>query len=442
MRSISNIFEILIPKSLITRFTLIICVPMVACQFFAVYLFYERHWHNVSTQTSNMIVSQLGLVVEGYVQGDLTNVVKYSRIFNFESKIIPYVPEISRAKDRSEILILDEILQEKIQGYITLLLDKQRSKINIFIKLSDDKIVNITLPSKPLINPTSEIFVLWIIGISVLFLLVALLFAKNQIRFIEELSDAANNFGKNKDGGEINFKPKGATEIRQAGIALIKMQERIEKHVQKRLQLLAMISHDLRTPLTRMLLQLELGDDNYENKMLKQDAMSMKHMIDSYLDFARGEEAEKGEIIELTTWVKEFFDHSKFGNTKLIEYHGEAYALIKPLSFMRALSNIISNAEKYSTYSELTLEVTNSEVSFILEDNGPGIKEEERGLVFKAFYRSDKARRIDKYGSVGLGLSIAKEIILGNNGTISILGGKKLGGAKITITIPRYRYGK
>ncbi len=436
MDYIFKLGNILLPKSLLSRFTLIICVPMIMCQLVAVYLFYERHWYNVSMQTSRMLSSQIQLVAGEYSIGDMTKVVKYSRLFNFSFEIIKDMPKESKFFQKSELDILDNVLTKNLEGFLGLSQNKNQTKIYVFLSIDDGKILKISMPSKPLVNPTSEIFVFWIIGISMIFLLIAMLFAKNQIRSIQELSFAADNFGKGITD-TVKFKPSGASEIRQAGIALIKMQERIERQVQKRLQMLAMISHDLRTPLTRMLLQLELLPENTENNSLKSDVDSMKHMIDSYLDFARGEEAEKPEEIELNHWLTEFFDHYKFKSTKLILTKEKIYAEIKPLSFMRALTNIISNAEKYATYSEFSCTVNDSNIVLTLEDNGPGIKDEEKHLIFKAFYRSDKARRIDRYGSVGLGLSIAKEIILSYKGAIVVLDGKKLGGAKIVVTIPR-----
>ncbi len=436
MDYISKIAKFLFPKSLIARFTLIICVPMIMCQFVAVYLFYERHWYNVSVQTSRMLSSQIDLVVGEYFIGDMTKVVKYSRLFGFSFEVINELPKQNNFFQKNELDILHSTLTKNLKSFLCLSQNNKQTKINVFLSIGEGRILKVTIPSKPLVNPTSEIFVFWIIGISIMFLMIAMLFAKNQIRSIQELSYAADNFGKGITDS-MKFKPSGASEIRQAGIAFIKMQERIERQVQKRLQMLAMISHDLRTPLTRMLLQLELLPKNLENNSLKNDVDSMKHMIDSYLDFARGEEAEKAEIIELNKWLVEFFDHYNFKNTKLIQNAEKIYVEIKPLSFMRAITNIISNAEKYATYAEFSYTATEGNIVLILEDNGPGITDEEKHLIFKAFYRSDKARRIDRYGSVGLGLSIAKEIILSYKGAIVVLDGKKLGGAKIVVTIPR-----
>lgn len=425
----------LLPKSLIARFALIICVPMVLCQIFAVYIFYKRHWSNVTLHNAKVLSSQIELIDEEYKLGDLTKVVKYTNLFRFSFSNAGELPKASRSKFRSEVLILRNILRDNLDNFVAISHDQDNSEISIFLYDSDNKFLKITIPQKPLINPTSEIFVYWIIGISILFMLIALIFSKNQIRSIEELSHAANKFGY---GGveKFSFKPTGALEIRNAGYAFIRMQDRLEKQVKKRLQMLAMISHDLRTPLTRLLLQIELSDDTEDNIAIKNDLVSMKHMIDSYLDFARGEKAEEFQKIELGEWIKDNIESTKPESTNIIISDENIYLNIRPIAFNRALSNIISNADKYSTKSELSYKKRNDCLEIIVEDNGKGIQEDEKKLVFKAFYRSEKGRTVDKYGSVGLGLPIAKEIIKSHRGTIEIDNSSKLGGAKFIIKIP------
>lgn len=426
------------PQSLIARFTLIISVPMVVCQLIAVFIFYDRHIYNISLQTSKIIANQVELVRREYSAGDLTNAVKYSKLFDFGFERISHLPKLFHKNRKLELGILEEIFQEEIDNFQYLTYEPLTNKINIFLRSGNGSYIKIIIPSKPLVNPTSQIFVFWIVGISIIFLIIAMIFAKNQIRSIEELSDAANTYGSG-EGNKLKFKPSGASEIRKAGIAFIKMQERIERQIKKRLQMLAIISHDLRTPLTRIMLQLELSEDSKENQMLKNDAESMKHMIDSYLDFARGEEGEKFIKIDIAKWLEDFFEHSRFKNTEVKIMNNLLCAEIKPLSLMRALNNIISNAEKYSSKSIFKCYSEGLNIIFELEDDGPGIKDSEKDLVFKAFYRSDKARRIDKYGSVGLGLPIAKEIIISHKGQIKIEDGKELGGTKVVITIPSYK---
>lgn len=498
----------LVPRSILTRFTLIICIPMLLCQLLAVYIFYKRHWYNVSTENGRVISSKIKLIYEEFLDGDLARVIKFSKLFDFSidllskmedrqnkqgkkiemrilkkvlSQEIPEIAYISRNPDEGKINIylyldINKIKQNKFtnlnsKNYLSNLKENFGNSLSItsseniidfitsghLLNKSNYKIMKITMPQKPLVNPVSEIFVYWIIGISLIFLLIAMIFARNQIRSIEELSEAANKFGKG-DLDELRFKPAGALEIRNAGFALLKMQKRLKHQLKKKLQMLAIISHDLRTPLTRMLLQIELMDDSNENNKLKSDLESMKHMIDSYLDFARSESSEKFVNIELKNWVKEFESKFRPKSVKFIYPEEKINVSIKPISFSRALMNIITNAEKYSDYAELTFyqitekhkissdsnkmindEKNISYVIFELDDNGQGIDETERDLVFQAFYRSDKARSIDEYGSVGLGLSIAQEIILSHKGNILIKDSQKLGGTKISFKIPKQK---
>lgn len=431
MDFISKIYKI-IPKSLIARFALIICIPMILCQVIAVYIFYERHWSNVASQNSRVIASQIELVVEELKSGDLTNVVKYTKLFKISLENINELPITKGKKERNEIQILRKYLKN-IPSFINLI--HKKHKIKLFFGHIEGNYVKMTIPEKPLVNPISEIFVYWIIFISIFFIVISLIFAKNQIKSIEELSYAANKLGSG-EGNRFKFTPSGALEIRNAGFALLKMQNRLERQVKKRLHMLAMISHDLRTPLTRMLLQIELAGDNEFNAYLKNDLDSMKHMIDSYLDFARGEKAEEFKSVEIGEWLKEYFEKSRLQSTNLVMNESKFYFKIKPFAFRRAISNIISNAEKYSTKSSVSYNVDDKNLNIYIEDNGKGINLEEQNLVFKAFYRSEKGRKVDKYGSVGLGLSIAKEIILNHMGEIKIDNSKKLGGAKIIIKLP------
>jgi two-component system, OmpR family, osmolarity sensor histidine kinase EnvZ len=425
------------PKSMIARFALIICIPMLSFQLVAVYIFYERHWHSVTTQNSKIISSQLKLIIDEYNSGDLTKVVQITNMFDFSFEIKDKRQKFTFAENRTEIVILKNILNQIFDNIHNIYQDDETGRIEItFRTKNENNLLKISIPSKPLINPTTDIFVYWMVGISFIFMAIALIFSKNQIRSIEELSRAADLFGRGKID-KFHFKPSGSKEIRNAGLAFLKMQERLERQVKKRLQMLAIISHDLRTPLTRMLLQLELSEKTQDNLLLKNDLDSMKHMIDSYLDFARGEGAEEFTIVEASEWLEEFFKHSRFKSTKLILPNNKLYISIKPLAFMRALSNLVSNAEKYSKYSELCCYDDNNNIIFEIDDNGKGISENEKDLVFKAFYRADKARNIDKFGSVGLGLPIAKEIILSHKGNIYIDNSKKLGGAKITLKIPK-----
>ena len=262
-----------------------------------------------------------------------------------------------------------------------------------------------------------------------------MIFSKNQIKSIIELTNAAENYGKGEK--KLIYKPSGAKEIRRAGLAVIKMKDRIERQTAKRTQMLAMISHDLKTPLTRMKLQVELMDEGEEKEELQYDINSMQQMISSYLDFTRGEGGEEFQKIEIGKWISDFIKNkwssydisTKIKNTAIT-------ANIKPHTFERALSNLISNALKHSTKIEISIYSEDDTANIIIEDNGTGIKKEDRKLVFKPFYRADKSRSLDTDSSVGLGLAITKEIIKGHFGSIRLEDSEKLKGLLVRIKLP------
>jgi two-component system osmolarity sensor histidine kinase EnvZ len=234
------------------------------------------------------------------------------------------------------------------------------------------------------------------------------------------------------------YKPSGAREIRKAGIAFLKMKDRIERQTAKRTQMLAMISHDLKTPLTRMKLQVELMDDSEEKEELNHDINSMQYMISSYLDFARGEGGESFSKVELNKWVADYIKLSwNKSNIELERKKNNIFAQIKIYSFTRALNNIISNATKYSTKIKISVYSQNDNAFITVEDNGKGIDNIEKNHVFKPFYRGNKARTFEDSTNVGLGLAITKEIITGHYGSISLAESKTLKGLLVKIKIPK-----
>lgn len=430
----------LIPRSLVTRFTLLIALPIIIAQFSSIYIFYTRHWQNISYQTSKNIANQISYITEFIDKNNIEQATKACDYFGYKLSIHSEILSSKKLpSQRQEILALKNVLSRKLQNLEKIeFYPKNLNNINIWLK-TNKGFVKIVIPSKPLINPSSQVFVLWIVSVSVLVLIIALIYSKNQIRSIIELSNAANSYGRDKIGFDDGFKPSGAYEIRQVGIAFMKMRDRIKRNITKRTQMLAMISHDLRTPLTRIILQLELMDENNEVSELKKDVSSMKHMIDSYLDFARGEEAEKFIEINIQEWLNEFFEDNAFKHlvTNIDKKTVNSKVKLKPLAFKRALTNLIINSEKYANKAIISLEIFDSCVKITLEDDGEGIENSEKKSVLKPFYRVDKSRKIDSYGSVGLGLPIANEIIYSHNGKLELLDSEILGGLKIIITLPK-----
>lgn len=429
--TLKPIIKYLIPRSLLTRFMLIIIVPVLIAQLFAVYLFYRKHWYNVSEHTSNIIVTEISQLLS-----DLNNnILPLSGIYlNLEYRYVNKPSSYQFDKYIEELEILKKSLEEELETKDILLVDQGR---NIILYLDNHgKTLQIQLPYKAILNPTTDIFVLWIVFLTLLLLSVALIFSKNQIRSIIELADAAERYGSGESNYE--YKPSGAKEIRQAGIAFLKMKERIQRQTAKRTHMLAMISHDLKTPLTRMKLQVELMDDSEEKEELRYDIDSMKHMIDTYLDFVRGEGGENFQEINLVVWFKQYIINKwAKSNINFISSEATATVLVKTHSFERAITNIVGNAFKYANQVDIILHVKRDKIIIDIEDNGKGIKKEERNKVFKPFYRSDQSRPLDNVAGVGLGLAITKEIITGHYGTITLGKSKKLNGLLVQIKIPK-----
>ena len=427
----------LLPRTLFIRFMFIIIIPILIGQVVAIFLFYDRHWYNVSYYTSTIIINEIESLIKEHRNNsrEITHLSKNYLNLSYQFQLNKKL-SIKQPKLGEPLTIFKNILATKIHEQNIVKLNKE-NKIEVFLELKDG-ILYITFPAKLLLNPTVYIFVLWIISLTVILLSVSIIFSKNQIKSILTLADSMDKFGRGVLKGK-NFKPSGALEIRKAGLAFLKMKARIEKQITKKTTMLAMISHDLRTPLTRMKLQLELMEESEEIEGLKQDILTMQQMINSYLDFAKGESKEEFEDILLLPWMERFFNKWSHVNIEFIKSTNldKLEVCIKPNSFERALSNLIGNAIKYGTKIKISSKDNSSTVAIIIEDNGPGIDDTETHLVFKPFYRSDKARQLDNASNVGLGLAITKEIINDHKGSIYLEDSKDLGGLSVRIEIPK-----
>ena len=432
---LNNIKRKILPKSLLSRFMLIIIIPTLIGQLLAVYLFYQRHWYNVIYHTSSLVKKEVISLIEHNDYAKNPN--QMHRYLNLDYTFIPNSPiPPSPLHLITELEIFNNTLQDKTDYTSVVVLDKN-DHVNLYIQLAND-LLKIKLPYKSLLNPTTYIFVLWIFFLTIFLLSVSLIFSKNQIKSIIDLTEAAENYGR---GDKKNtYKPSGAKEIRRAGLAFLKMRDRIERQAAKRTQMLAMISHDLKTPLTRMKLQVELMDDSEEKEELQYDIKSMQHMIVSYLDFARGEGGEEFEDVDIIQWIRSYIQNKWARDNISLDLSEAAINIrIKPHSFERAIANLVSNALKHSTKVKISVYSDEDSAFIIIEDNGKGIKKSERTLVFKPFYRSDKSRSLANVSSVGLGLAITKEIVAGHYGTISLDDSVELKGLLVKVQIPKKR---
>lgn len=426
----------LAPKTLLVRFLLIITIPVVIGQIIAIYIFYERHWYNVSDYTSSAVSNEMALLVDRYEKGDKATADLVSRFLKIdyrfkESEVLGK----AQSSNVEELEIFQKQLSRNIKFPSRVYLSYEgRVIVEIQIKSG---LLFFELSAKPLLNPTAYIFVLWIFLLTILLLAVSLIFSKNQIRSIIELAEAADDFGQGRKGEGKAYKPSGASEIRRAGLAFIRMRDRIERQISKRTQMLAMISHDLRTPLTRIKLQTAVMAPQEGLEEIDKDVENMEHMIASYLDFVRGEGGEDFQKIDIGQWFSSNMRYMKQGSLE-VEYSTikHLFVNIKPHAFARAIGNILSNAAKYANKVKISIARNGDTAIVSIEDNGKGIDDADKFRVFKPFFRSDLSRNIDNTGSVGLGLTITKEIILGHNGLIVLEDGKNLGGLLVRIILP------
>jgi len=419
------------PKSLFARFMMIIIVPVLLFQFFTVYIFYQRHWSNVVSQTSQLISNNISVLI--YLSKDQSKelICTIASKFNIKYTQSPKdLDQISNNITTRELNILYEVLSSRFKNVKVI---ENENEATIFIK-ENEQTFKFKISAKPLVNPTTYVFVLWLLFLNLAVIITSVFFAKNQIRSILELAKAADNFGK---GIKNHFKPAGASEIRLAGFAFIKMRERIENQIKKHTKMLAMISHDLKTPLTRLKLQLELLPDEKHAHAMQDDINSMAQMIDSYLNFARGELTEELIEIDLSAFIRDYVILQRYPALKILlgKIENNTNAQIDIKNFTRVLDNIISNSSKYATKVQISVYKSENSINIDIEDNGQGVDDNEKELILKPFYRSDKSRHLDKEGNVGLGLAIAKEIIKEHGGYIKILDSKTFGGLMVKIIL-------
>ena len=313
--------------------------------------------------------------------------------------------------------------------------DKQdaNSDLIIFIE-KDNGIYQFVCSKKKIFSSSIFMFVVWMVATSVLLFLVSVLFLRIQVRAIADLAQTAENFGKGID--DDGFKPYGSSEVRKAGLAFIRMKERILKQIMERTQMLAGISHDLRTPLTRMKLMVTMMSDSADKEDFLADIDEMEKMLNGYLAFVRGEGDEtavKVDIKELVSGIVGRFA-SKHVKIKCFAVDNLKEITAKEQALRRAITNIVANASRYGKKIEVRVDGDDKKVRVIVDDNGPGIPKDKREEVFRAFYRLENSRNKET-GGIGLGLAITKDIITAHGGTISLEDGS-LGGLRVIIELP------
>ncbi len=433
----------LLPRSLFARSLLILTVPIVLTMVITTYIFFERHWERMAGRLAYAVAGEVAFLAEQVEHIDDPAELKYLSdnslaqmqisLRYVEGGTIKPDPVIYTGRGHIIKKFLAQELKYKLKKPYRILIDTNEKWIQVQVQLSEGALI-VTSPERRLFSSSGYVFLIWMIGISSVLLIVAILFMRNQIRPIKRLALAAERFGKGRD--VPFFKPEGAREVRAAAHSFIGMRDRINKQIQTRTTMLAGVSHDLRTPLTRMKLQVEMLPEGEDRDALKSDIEDMKRMIDAYLQFAKGdgnEAMERTDIVEILKRQKNSFERN--GLDVEFEYNEKQnYEIfLRPIAIERCIGNIISNAGHHAKKVWLTLSRDEDEFEIIIDDNGSGIDPEQYDDVFKPFYREEKSRN-KKTGGVGLGLSIAQDIILAHGGDI-ILDKSPQGGLRVIINL-------
>ena len=430
-----------LPKGLYARALIIIIAPMVLLQSVVTFVFLERHWETVTRRLSTATVQSVAMLIDVYKSypqdSDYKTLIKLANDdLGLRVKIVPN-DELPQMRSKPFFDLLDRTLSDEIKRQIgkPFWIDTVGTSdfVDIRVKL-DTAVMHVLARRSQTYASNSHIFLLWMLGTSLVLLTVAILFLRNQIKPILRLAQAAESLGKGRPTPP-DFRPRGAREVRQAAQAFIEMRDRIERHVEQRTTMLAGVSHDLRTVLTRFKLQLAMFEESPELDAMHSDVDEMKAMLEDYVAFAKGDAGEEIVRTDIAEVLAEVQSQTHGRNEVSVDM--KERPLVVPLrrhAFKRAVANLVNNAARFADHITVSASKENGSLVVEVDDDGPGIPEAEREHVFRPFYRLDDARNQDA-GSTGLGLAIARDIARIHGGDIT-LGQSRLGGLKAVLTVP------
>lgn len=434
-----RIISIYLPKRLFARSLLIVITPMILLQSVVAFVFMERHWQTVTQRLSQATVRDVAAIIdmiETFPKGDdHADVLRIARDrLSLQADILPPEP-LPAPGPRPFFSILDNILADEMSDQIhrPFWIDTVGNSGLVEIRVQlDDMVLRVFAKRSQAYASNSHIFIVWMVGTSLILLMIAVPFLRNQVKPITALAEAAENFGK---GRALEFRPRGAEEVRRAGFAFLQMRERIERQIEQRTAMLSGVSHDLRTILTRFRLQLALSGNKGDHTALTKDIDDMQHMLQGYLDFARGEAEEDPGRFDIAAYLHRVADEAELhGRSLTTSLVGDPDVHVRPNAFNRLLDNVVGNAMRYGRSIKVDASHQNGWLTVVIEDDGPGIPADRREDVFKPFFRLDEARNLDASGT-GLGLSIARDIARSHGGDIT-LGDSGLGGLRAEVRVP------
>ncbi len=432
----------ILPRTLFARSLLIIVVPVLLLQLVVAIVFVDNHWRKVSSKMAFAVVGEIAIMSD--MMGDQydPNLLASLKILGEKrlSLIITAEPgrvltpgvQTSGTWEPFSVEALSEELEKQIHRpyYLSFGPDDKWADISIQMPWG---VFHVFALERRLFSTSAYIFLMWMIGSSIILFTIAVFFMRNQIRPIHRLSIAAERLGMGRD--IPNFKPEGAREVRAAARAFLNMHERIRRQMEQRTAMLAGISHDLRTPLTRLKLGLSMMPEGSDVEALKGDINDMERMMNSYLDFVRGEGKEATSRVDLKEMIEKLAELTRrHGKEIEIALQDDLYLSLRPVAFERCLQNLISNAEKYSDKIWVEAKREEDEITITIDDNGPGLDSSLIEEVFKPFFRADTSRN-SATGGVGLGLPIARDIVHSHGGLLWLEKSAR-GGLRAVIKLP------
>ena len=429
------------PRTLLFRSLLIVIAPIILIQIVVGGVFFDSIWYKTNRGLVRSAANEINTFLALYPEfkqknksNELVNIYKdKSGIIISIKKETQQLPSTETVKWYSlyDKIVLEEF-SEKIKNPYWHNVRFNSSYVQVLVLLNKNEVIEFLVPKSKIRSTSGRIFALWITVPSLIFLFISIIFLRNQIRPIVLLSQAAERFGKGQF--DSDFKVSGALEIRQASYEFERMKRRILKHISQRTAMLSGISHDLKTPLTRLKLQIELLNKNQKLNSLKEEITEMEKMINEYLDFASNQYSQPVEKFNIVQLIQNLIDKSFKKNIKIKSSKSLIFSGRKNL-IRRCIANIINNSQKYAENILITCKKIKKTILINIDDDGPGIADEHKEKVFRPFYRVDKSRSL-KDSNVGLGLSIVEDIVNSHGGTVKLLNNPKGKGLRVSLSFP------
>ena len=430
----------ILPRSLLGRSVMIIVTPLILLQLVTTSVFYDSHWDTVTKRLARGVAGDIAAMISMMEQDG--SGASWPRLFELAQESMQLkmsfdpgarLPDVSftlrqTLVDRNLGIALAELVKRPF------LIDTRslETEVEIHVQM-DNGVLQIVAPRRRLFSSTTYVVILWMVGTSLALFTVAALFMRSQVRPIRRLAAAAEAFGKGRDSDE--FTVEGASEVRQAGNAFTVMRDRIRRQISQRTDMLAGVSHDLRTPLTRMKLALAMMGSGPEISDLKADVAEMERMVGGYLTFARGAGREATSPIDLGELLQDVAATARREGAEItLEVAEDLEATVRPEAMRRALVNLVGNAQRYARNIRVSGRRGAEAIEIIIDDDGPGVPADKREEVFRPFFRLEESRNPET-GGIGLGLTIARDVVRGHGGDV-ILADSPMGGLRVILRLP------